>query len=1066
MKIFNKNGQLILEVEVSDSSFRYRSVMKGNSVTLYYSLVDHVEIPVGSYIEVSKERYTLFKPENFSKKGSRNYEYTVIFESDQELLKKCKFKMMDPDPENMERIIYNLVFPLAGRPEAFLMLMKRNLDELLPKGTPEKDKWQIGKCVDASDKALAFNHDNCYEVLTRLASEFNTEWEIEGRTIHLCKIEKDKDNPLALSYGKGNGFKTGVGRQTQGDKPPVTRLFVQGGERNIDPKTYKNKTLRLPLKQELEYEGRKYKSDDYGNYIERIDRVAADTNEDSYDASHIYPKWEGTVLEVVEINEQDKTCTFKIEDPATQPDFTDMRIPNEKATIIFQDGLLVGKEFDIVQKDDETITGYTHSNGTFCIHLLETDGSIFPNKDIEIKGNRFAVFHIKLPDEYVCDNTNKKGGSWEMFKEAARYMYEHEDEQFSFTGELDGIWAKKNWLKIGGHIKPGAFIRFSDTEFQPEGILIRITGVKDYINNPYSPEIELSNIPVGGFVSTELGKIESNEVVNDYQYKDAVHFTKRRWRDAKETMTMLENVMEGFSEGITPVWVQTMSMLVGDESLQFRFVDQANKKNPVYPIFEFKQETQTFSIIYPNNINDIALQHLTLGIDTISPSHDVNKYKCWDMGKYITAPLDKEPALYLYAVCNKTTMKGYFSFFREGLKMDGGDVYNFLVGILSSNYEGERSYTSLYGFTEILPGRITTKNIVSESGNTSINLETGEIKGTITFTSGSTGLENVNGWNESQNKIIDALQEAEEASNAANKAEKTANDKAKVFYVMPPLSPSGMQINDLWYNGTYIKRYNGSSWDIVSDDTVTTTKISGGLITTGAITFGNSGGMTGSGSVRIWSGGTLSNAENAKFVVRSDGDVYSSGNFYTKNHFFATDDRGYVNAGFNGGINGTNFDSVMLFVGNSNPQNAPFKVTYGGSMETNVGRIGSFIFFNGIGRAINSLLGFDHTDGRNIILNAHTDNYVTPNQPLLILEHIRSASLTEPKTWIECTKAKGWGSKFVVESRYLGDANEMERTVINVGPFMSHEQLTKLSSSPELLPVYYDTKSGYLCFKY
>ena len=53
-----------------------------------------------------------------------------------------------------------------------------------------------------------------------------------------------------------------------------------------------------------------------------------------------------------------------------------------------------------------------------------------------------------------------------------------------------------------------------------------------------------------------------------------------------------------------------------------------------------------------------------------------------------------------------------------------------------------------------------------------------------------------------------------------------------------------------------------------------------------------------------------------------------------------------------------------------------------------------------------------------------------------------------------------------VESRYFNDDGAMERTVINVGSMMTHVQLGALSSSPELYPVYYDNKTGYLCMKY
>ncbi len=101
MKIYDIHGTVLLDIEVNDNSYRYRSIMKGNSVTLYYSLAEHVEIPVGSYIDLEPGgRYTLCKPENFSKRGTRNFEYTIMFDSNEEQLKRYKYKFITTNPGN------------------------------------------------------------------------------------------------------------------------------------------------------------------------------------------------------------------------------------------------------------------------------------------------------------------------------------------------------------------------------------------------------------------------------------------------------------------------------------------------------------------------------------------------------------------------------------------------------------------------------------------------------------------------------------------------------------------------------------------------------------------------------------------------------------------------------------------------------------------------------------------------------------------------------------------------------------------------------------------------------
>lgn len=725
MIIYDKTGEVLFDVQVNDSSVRNRAIMGDTSVTLNLSLPEYATIPVGSYIEYQGQRYTLWRPDNFKKHGTRNFEYTITFGSNQEILKRYKYKSLSDIP-------FQLKFTLTAKPKMFLQLLVDNLN-LRDSG------WTVGDCIVATEKYLSFNHEYCYDVLGRLAQEFNTEWEIDGKTIHLRKVEKFKTEPLALSYGKGNGFRPGVGRATQGDKSPLNMLFVQGGDRNIDLATYNSRYLLLPKSKELEYEGRKYKTDKNGMYITRADKEVSQYNEDSYDASNIYPSRVGEVTAVTTEEGKDDAGNpvtfYNIVDSTIPADlnYRDCRIAREKATMIFQTGVLAEREFDIAQTDTD-LTGYDHATRTFKLVPLEEDGVTLPNENLKPAiGDKYAIFNIKLPQAYIQDDATQTGASWEMFKEAVRYFYENEEEKFSFTGELDPIWAKNKWLEIGGKIVPGGYIQFSDTQFQPEGILIRITSVKDYINKPHAPVIELSNVPVGGSISTDLGKIDSNEVVDENRYKGSISLTKRRFRDLEETGKMLEAAIDGFSEAINPIYIQTMSLQVGSESLQFRFVN--NKTNPVetIPNFDYNQKTKVFTA--PATI----LQHMTLGIDKISPTHKPSDYKFWDMSSYTSPALDETAAMYFYAKCSKTGTTGSFLLSKTAYKMDPGDgYYYFLVGTLSSEYEGERSYRNVYGFTEVLPGSITTSVIASSDGQTYFNLVDGEIVAAhLTIKSGS-----------------------------------------------------------------------------------------------------------------------------------------------------------------------------------------------------------------------------------------------------------------------------------------------------------------------------------------
>ena len=1074
MRIYDKTGEVLLDIPVDDDSYRYRAIAQAKKVELRYSLVDHVELPTGAYIEYQGERYTLWYPSDFKKEGTRVFDYTVTFGGNEEILKKYKYKLLSDKP-------YKLKFVMTATPRMFMELLVDNLN-LYDSG------WTVGTVIETD---------------------------------------------------------TEPGEDTDGNDVTFYNFYDSSVPANLN--------------------------------------------------------------------------------------FEDCLIAGQTMTVIFQTGRLAGREFDVK---------YVHDGRKFEIVSSEQDGMTLPNASLYPEvGDKYAVFNISLPAAYVCDNATKTGASWDMFREAVRYLYEREERQFTFIGELDGIWAKKNWLAIGAKLVPGGYVDFSDPQFQPDGILIRITGVRDHINRPHSPELELSNTPVGGFLSDELGKLESEEVVNDKRYKEALQFTKRRYRDAIEAQEMLEVAFDNYSKGIDPIWVRTMSLLVGDESLQFRFVNSKTAPVTVMPDFRYDDNTGVFTA------PALILQHMTLGISDIKESHKPSEYQYWDMGAYTSPYLGDYGKLYLYAKCGKSGGKGTFEMSGSPHKFEEDGYYYFLTGLLGSQFDGARSFVTVYGFTEILPGRVTVDRIVSTDGNTYFILNkgdgSGEFHGRMVFTAGS-GLKNLDEWPEldqsikeakksvedlnyyvdgafkdgivteteavaiekylntvnvskaeveatykklyentylsgpaktgllnakvtlfgaidnllssintaivdgkateaekkdvdakftafntamssfntaveAANKAIqdtlkgysdtamkkaqDALCEAENASNAANNAQGSANDaqsmandKAKVFY-QSTAPRSGMRKNDLWVDGVNIYRYNGEGWVFASEYDCTITEINGGLVSTGAIAFGNTGGMAASGTVRIWSGGNSgANGEpptSPTFKVLSDGKVYGSNSIMCMNRNYEVS-CGFASDGNSGGdISNLDPGSVRIWVGSTYERRdeAPFRVGLSGLVAASGLMLSKRHYMYNGALAIHNdgqvtLRSVDTDNGgnhlRNVIMQTYP-NYVNSVldltdildsatamsvPPILTLRCGRSAYTNYPRIWINCVHKAGWGSAFRVESRYFNDDGAMERTVINVGSMMTHAQLGALSSSPELYPVYYDNKTGYLCMKY
>lgn len=717
-----------LDVQEIDDSYRYRSLMGDHNLTLKFSLPEYVEIPVGAWCEYMAIRYTLAAPANIKKNGTRDIEYTLIMESAQYQLNRYKLR---------NTVDKRLKFSMCATPKEYIQVIVDNLNQ-------RDSGWAVGDCIVSTEKTIAFDHSFVSDALQSVADTFNSEWEIVGKTIHLKKVEYFKDDPLPLSYGKGNGFVPGVGRTTETGSRPVEILFVQGGSQNIDRSKYGSAELLLPKSQTLEYEGRTYISDADGYSIRRQDKAVLYNNEDSLDCSEIYPSRVGKVTKVEVIDEANNFYDIIDNTIPENLNYNDYLIEGENMTIIFQSGMLAGDDKAFELK-------YNHAERRFEIVPQEIDGLTMPGGVyIPHEGDTYAIFGCMLPDAYICDNATKTGASWDMFREAARYLYENEDTKFTFSGELQGMWAKRNWLKVGGKLVVGGYVLFTDNQFAPDGVKIRITGIKDYLTSPYAPTVELSNSVSGKSLNSTLNELENGNVIVDENQKKIIQFTKRRFRDSLETIDMLEQaLLENFTNSINPIAVQTMAMLVGDESLQFRFVDSS--LNPIQYHITYNQETK--QLIAPATV----LQHMTLGIDTITSSRDKNTYKHWTMSGYTSPVLDQiSQKYYFYAKVPTGTGTGEFVLSPTAIGMnDVSGYYHLLVGVLNSEYDGERSFATLYGFTEVLPGRITTDKIVSADGKTYFDLANSIIGGNIRFRSTNGTDKNVSDLEDELNERID-----------------------------------------------------------------------------------------------------------------------------------------------------------------------------------------------------------------------------------------------------------------------------------------------------------------------
>lgn len=737
MKIYNSAGAVLLDIEVGDDSYSYREIMGRDDLTLYFALTSFVEIPVGAYCVFQNVTYYLLKPESLKLQHTRNWEYTLTMETYSGMLQTAIYQ--NPDDRRLK-------FFVTGPATTHLDLLIRCLNG-------KRSGWSSESTVDSSvEKTIGYDFVNCKEALQQMADGFETEWEIIGKKIVLGKVEHGKATPVSMSYGKGKGFLPGVERRNYNDEIPLSRLFVQGGDRNIVFSSYGAKTLMMPKGVTVGYDGEKF-SWESGYSQAKAKTFTTDSDgasvslagatsecDGALDCSEIYPKRVGTVSEVIVVNES-----------KNEYDFTDNTIPlaldyssndvrtAEKMTVIFQTGALAGREFEV---DFVKSYGGTVVN-RFKIAPATIDEVDMPSASFApAQGDKYIVFHCSLPQSYINDPDTHTGAEWEVLRKAVAYLWDSCQPRFSISGKMDGIWSKSRWDSIGGNIVPGGYISFTDERFSPEAFSVRITAVTQFVNRPYSPEITLSNEPTRGGVVSSIREVRGDVVTTQGDVAGGMNYTRRRYRDVKETTDALREALDSFDvdfdESIKPITVQTMQAVVGDDSLQYWFTESLTSDTEIDPplVWNASAKRLECGLSY--------ILHRTVGVTEVRA--DGTEGSRWTVAAATLATdndgnvLDADSYYYLYikAAANGTAS---FALSKKAMRMNAGDgAYNFLVGILNSEYKGGRSFAPMYGFTEISPGRMTVNRIVSNDGGTYFDLVNGVIGGNIKFL-GSGGAE-------------------------------------------------------------------------------------------------------------------------------------------------------------------------------------------------------------------------------------------------------------------------------------------------------------------------------------
>jgi hypothetical protein len=718
MKIYRGNTELV-DVFLKGGSQVVEELMGDHYVQLVFDLKTPVAFELHDYIQFDGNTYEVRGQESVKKtETALGHNYTVTLFASEYRMNDVSFFLFGQPEYIKNHDYYN------GTASQWAALIVENMNRV-------DSGWSVGSVIESEAINMSFLDKQCTDVLSDIASELNTEYWITGKTIHIGKRHYDS-NGLTLSQGEGQGLKE-ISIEKADDSPPVTRLYVRGGDTNILLSDYGHSYVTLP--------GGK-------TYVERnVEKYGLIERSRQY--PEIYPKGEFRV-------------SAKIDDYTLQASDIDFNLTDyliggdvEVDVIVTFQGTsgLAGYDLKIIKGS------WNNATKQFRLEKHKEEDDLDVPGDIHFAvGDMFILSEIRYPQSYKTAAENK------LKEKAEADLAELCEKKVQLSCKCDDYLFKKNNV----HITPGQMvhvvhkrgqididreIRCTKTVREIDNHVDRSTGLI-VTPRPYRYQITLSDFLRGNGTADLVREIKGVPQEIARKVNPVKEYTKRTWRDVMETMAMMfDPDGDYFTDIIKPLVVHTAQLIVGTQSQQFDLV----------------------GVRFIPNYNNSAKELRSTAGQLVHFTIDPDNTRLWDIAASSIGNLDDALPYYVYAKCEREGEDGEILVTTQKIKMQDDPLYyHFWVGVLNVPEDGVRSWQPMHGYTEIAGDQITTgvikdklAKLIVDLVNAKIIAQNGaEIIGKITFTAGSSGLENVSGWSEALGDI-NAAKESASKANAA-----------------------------------------------------------------------------------------------------------------------------------------------------------------------------------------------------------------------------------------------------------------------------------------------------------
>lgn len=674
ISIYSASGELLYSVARTKNSKRAERIMGDNYVQLVFNEVQYIPFRAGCYIIHKGEKLRLYKnyfPENTA---SGQYKYDIKFHNFVEGFKTeplFNYVLKEDGTYAVEPEV-TLTDTLNGFGRWLAMCINKSLG--LNIEYVENPVEDIETEVIAA-KTITFSEGSVLDGIQSTANTFETEYWFDGNKFHLSRCERDDLEVLTL--GENNGLRDGGIEFNDDNADPIpTKIFAYGGERNIVPKFNSegiayDKRLTLP---------------DGVDFVEFKGAEVEVKIKKFYD--DIYPRKVFKIASVrtMEATTEEEIDTYYIKLEGMDFDPSEQKIEGLEPAVAFQSGRLIGRDFDVEWKPK--------AQEFKIVATAEGDYDIPQGVLIPAVGDMVILYNIEMPEQYKLDAQ----------KELQEVAQKDVDMMNRTVQDISLKSDKYNWAEQGRSISIGQKVKLLHDRYSSGYVTSRCKELSYPLDSEYDVEFIIGDAVEGGTLASIKENINDAVELIEQNRQQTIGVSRRGWRSSQELLEMYSGISA------------EVAVIAKGPEAQF---SSSCVFTPNY------QSANTLKVVPGTLKHAIYVENEAGGLWNISSAVLTSAYD--EQGNY--NELNEDKPYYVYARCSKSNNTGAIVLFAQEMAVEAIDgYYLFPVGALSSVIDGSRVFNTMYGYTQINGGSLTTGVIKSLDGQTFLDLDGNRVR--------------------------------------------------------------------------------------------------------------------------------------------------------------------------------------------------------------------------------------------------------------------------------------------------------------------------------------------------